>query len=250
MKNLTIGQFREAVKAYINMEKTFTIEKKRDNYKLYAYNKLKLISIKKNEEQDKKKKKMAMKVFRDVKTDINSYIKKNHKKIKETWQEHESRYTDNSVYNEVDEFYYVDLKRAYWYISYKKKYISDKTFGAYMDREYKQWTNIALASIIAKKQRYYYRNGKLLADIKEHNDYADYIYKDIRFTCYSLVGQFRDKYGLDVIGWRTDGVLIKSAILDKVTEWFSKNGYIYTYTKCKRIDDKHFWKNGEKVKLN
>jgi len=180
----------------------------------------------------------------NVRKTVNKYILENNFNIEPVKLVYPACSIDRGKYKSLDEgaeFFYVDIKHAYWRIAYKMGVICKPIYERYKDsQKFKLVRNIALSTLARSITRDYYRNGKLLNSITCVSDHYKQIYKNIRYTTYNLTGTLNEIAGKNSIGYKIDGLLVLPAAVNKIKQQIKNKRFFYSVTKCKKIDDKRF----------
>lgn len=99
-----------------------------------------------------------------------------------------------------------DLNHAFWRIAYVKGYIRKKTYEYGMPDKAKALRLATLSTLGREKSYEKYVNGEFVGTIvgKEKNEQLQFIYKDIRYSCYYMMYELSQMLGDDFDCWRTD----------------------------------------------
>ena len=167
-------------------------------------------------------------------------------------QKHSPIYTNKTIYNalgDLEEFYLLDLKHAFWRIAFLQGYISEELYKKQLgDKETKLSRNMALACVIAHKKRIYYQDGQVLFEVSEVCKPIETMYANIRHICYNAVGDVQKTLAGQVFACRTDAVYVKKSGLEQAKKMLYNKGFLVKTVKCIKINENYFADENDNVK--
>jgi len=161
-------------------------------------------------------------------------------------------YTNREIYNsigDVEEFYLIDLRHAYWRIAYLKGYISEGLYNSHItSNESKLFRNIALACTIAHTKRTYYINGEPAFDITEVCKPFETMYANIRHVCYNAVGDVQRALPTQVFAYRTDGVFVTKCGLEMAKKMLYNRSFLCRVKRCIKVNENFYADENDQLK--
>lgn len=183
-------------------------------------------------------------IIRIVHAEVNRYIVSNNFNIAPVEPVNKAILLKNSLYRQYPDgsyFYLIDIKHAYWRFAYLLGYIKYETYKKYKDaKEYKLARNIALSTLVSKKQKQYYSNGKLINEIRCVNDYSALMYKNIRYSTYNMVGKIELILGDKCLAYRVDGVMVTGDAIPIVRQFLRNNKLTGDIIECQKENDSQY----------
>lgn len=223
--------------------KKFTIERKRgerlvvvNGKKVAKYSKNNSISYLKRDES-----KQILSLFASVKKSVNNYIVKQDFTIDRIEKKYNSVFANRTLFDAIDKetvFYYVDVKHCYWRIAYLFDIISEYYYNKILKKpDLKLYRNMALACIIAPREKEYYQNGENIMTIKEDVRIFNIIYENIRHYAWNIFGSLcYERIGKEnCIGYFTDGIMIFPDDVKKVSTVLARRKLKFRVQQCKKI---------------
>ena len=140
-------------------------------------------------------------------------------------------------------FYNVDLKSAYWQITYKLGYISESIYLKYMGLDtYKQAKRYCISFLARTNKMLYFEKDNhyiISCDIS----ILKQVYDNVRNKLYETINS--SIQGIDNwIEYNIDGVTIYSEDLDLVKQRFEEYGLEYKINVCQKINEYQYSQKG------
>jgi hypothetical protein len=158
--------------------------------------------------------KSILSLFASVKKSVNRYIVNKNFQIPVVPKRYNSVFVNRPLFDTLpvgSQFFYIDVKHCYWRIAFLQGVITDYYYNKVLEKpDLKLYRNMALACVIAGREREYYPNGEFLMKIREDNSLHEQIYKNLRHTAWNIFGRLCfEQIGEDnCIGYYTDGILV------------------------------------------
>ena len=228
----------------ISRKCTFYVEKKANNHKIIFDRKIQSTFYSKASQVDRYfKDKTKVGVISRVHKEIERYVKSKGLQVDKVNPVHQPILKEFKAFRELEngtKLVIVDIKHAYWRVAYLLGYIGKELYKKYADAEdYKLARNIGLSTLVSKKHRELYINGKLIYDIECMNRQNSIIYENIRHTTYNYIGELHEQLGVYSFGYRTDGLLAlnKPEIIEHCRDYFKKNKLLFDVTEYIKVSD-------------
>lgn len=233
------------VKGYCNNGRDFIVDHKRDTHGIIHMGKWTVVTRSVSKIKFSIKKSEIVSLFSRVTKSVNKHIVENDFFIEEIKQIHTSSKIDRIKYAEMKEgeiFFYVDVNHCFWRIAYLFGYLTPRLYNEVLQKDkFKTYRNMALACIVAPRSRDYYINGVKIITITEDKTLHKRIYDNIRYASYNLMGDIFEYTKEYCIGYRTDGIMIKTIeAVEAVKDILSENNLDFTVVECKKVNDKEF----------
>lgn len=240
----TKPQIESSVKTMQRNNLQFLVYRKRDNVSIWFEGKIITIYKKKTEQHDKERAKKIRVLQSLVSRNINNFIKKNQFQVEEVAAIYKSTYTNINLWSNLavgSVFFYVDCNHAYWRIAWLKTYIGAKLYNKYAtDNSLKSERVKALACVIAPRVCDYYMPGKEPWRIIEDKSVHEQIHKNIRHTCWNMMGQLTELLDFGCYGYRTDGIMVPRHLVQPVKDYLESHNFLFTVKKCIKVNDKFY----------
>jgi len=251
VKKVEKNSFDLYVSNFITTGKSFVVETKRNVNSLYYRQQLVLMTKNKNKrfKNNKSQIKTIINLFAQVQKNINIYIKQVDFIIIKVEKRFGSSKTDREKWRKMEDgevFYYIDISHCFWRIAFLKGYIGKNLYEKVLTQpELKVQRNMSLALIVAPRERTYYRYGVRIANIIEDKRMYRTIYDNIRFIAYNMMGDCMEVSKNNFIAYRTDGIMIDKAAINKVKKLIDDKGFNYTVKQCFKKDNHHYVIDGD-----
>lgn len=158
--------------------------------------------------------KSILSLFASVKKSVNKYIVTNDFNIPLTPKKYNSVFVNRTLFDSIpigSQFYYIDVKHCYWRIAFLQGIITEYYYNKVLEKpDLKLYRNMALACVIAGREREYYPSGVFSHSIREDTALHEQIYKNIRHTAWNIFGRlcFEQIGEEECLGYYTDGILV------------------------------------------
>ncbi len=222
----------------------FSVRRKRENVSIIYNGKLESYYRKEQKESGLVTRQQNLMLTRLVSNSVNKYILKNNFEIPVVEQKYKNNYTNSDVWIDMPVgavFFYIDLSHCYWRIAWLFGIINDSLYFTYAGKPgWKTERNRALACIIAAQKMDYYLPNRETWRIEEDKSRHDQIHKNIRFTCWNLMGELTELLDFRCIGYRTDAMMVKRDLVQDVKDFLDNHCMLYTVKKCIKVSDKYY----------
>jgi hypothetical protein len=176
---------------------------------------------------------------------VYRFIREHGLEIEKVIPEYPSQGKNFKLFRELEpgtELAYIDIKHAYWRVAFILGYISKSTYKKYAnDPEYKLGRNVALSTLVSKKRREVYIEGKYRDTIHCNKNILETVYSNIRYKTYNIIGELAELLGDGCFLYRVDGLL---SLYDMTTimycrDYFKKENVLFDVVKYIKKDDSH-----------
>lgn len=129
---------------------------------------------------------------------------------------------------ELEGFYSIDLKSAYWQIANKLGYLNDKMFKKYMlDNDYKQAKRLCISFLGRENKKKYGKN----IIIKCETDILYKIYQNIRYELHGIIHE-ASCLVKDYVYFNVDGIYVQKKDKETIENFFKSKGLEFETELC------------------
>jgi hypothetical protein len=144
-------------------------------------------------------------------------------------------------------FYNIDLKSAYWQMSYRLGYIDQTMYDQYISLDdYKTAKRFCISFLARPNKMVYHAKDGTKYEIQCDTEVLKRVYSNIRNELYKII-QTSLKGSNEYIEYNVDGVAVPSKLVPMVKEYLYNEGLKFKTTFCQKINDKQF-SCGKKIK--
>lgn len=128
-------------------------------------------------------------------------------------------------------FKHTDIKHAYWQVSRREGYISEKTYNkvvAIEDPAMKVIRNKALSCMTSPTCFETKLNGVIIEKREERDQDLRILYKDIRLKTFRIMKEVVDNIGAEnAYMYKIDGIIYKPHVQKDIEDYLNAKGYLY-----------------------
>lgn len=172
-------------------------------------------------------------IFNTVKTECKKFIEANGLGNIET-REFKSQWKNYELIRGLkmnEHFKHTDIKHAFWQVSRREGYITEKTYNkviAVEDPAMKVIRNKALSCMTSPTVFEKKLNGVVLEKNEQRDDNLRILYKDIRLKTFRIMNEILDTIGRDkIFMYKIDGLIYKPEAQKDIESYLNSKGYLF-----------------------